>query len=70
MSEKVKVTVNLPQETVDKLRRLAALKSVTMSDAIRQAIMSDAFLTDEENAGGTILIEKPDRTYQKIVRHY
>ncbi len=67
-SKKVKVTVNLPEDTIAELRDLAKTYDISMTDAIRRAIHADAFFTKEEKAGKKILVEEPDRSLRQIVR--
>ena len=66
--KKVKVTVNLPEDTVAELKELADSKQISLTDAIRRAIHSDAFFTKQEKAGRKILVEEPDRSLKQIVR--
>lgn len=63
-----KVTVNLPNEVVEQLRKLAEANSTTLTDAISQSIKFNSYLTEHEKEGSKLLIETPDRKIQRIVR--
>jgi Arc/MetJ-type ribon-helix-helix transcriptional regulator len=64
-----KVTVNLPTEVVEQLRKLVATGGIkTMTDAISQSIKINSYLTEQEQAGSKLLIETPDRKIQQIIR--
>jgi hypothetical protein len=62
-----KVSLNLPSDTLDNVRRIAKHQNLTMTDAIRRAIATESYVEDETNNGGTILVKKPDGTYKEIV---
>ena len=62
-----KVSLNLPSDTLDNVRRIAKHQNITMTDAIRRAIATESYVEDETNNGGTILVKKPDGTYKEIV---
>ena len=62
-----KVSLNLPSDTLDNVRRIAKHQNITMTDAIRRAIATESYVEDETNNGGTILVKKPDGTYKEVV---
>lgn len=62
-----KVTVNLPDETVNNLKEIAQNRGITVTEALRQTIESQQFLDNEIQRGGKVLIENPDRTTQQII---
>lgn len=62
-----KVSLNLPSDTLDNIRRIAKHQNLTMTDAIRRAIATESYVEDETNNGGTILVKKPDGTYKEVV---
>ena len=53
----VKVSVNLPEETVETLRALAKKRGITMTEALRKAIANEKFLNDAKDEGAKILIQ-------------
>jgi hypothetical protein len=64
----VKVTVNLPEPTVEALKEIAKDKGTTVTEALRQVIESQRFLHDETKAGKDLLLQNPaDRTTQRVV---
>jgi hypothetical protein len=63
----VKMSVNLPDETVDTLRDIAERNGVTLTAALRQAISNEEFLEDELNDGGKLLIEKKGEPLRQVV---
>lgn len=64
----VKVTVNLPEETVEALKQMASDLGTTVTEALRQVIESQHFLRDETIAGKNLLIQDPqDRSTQRVV---
>jgi hypothetical protein len=68
MSETIKVTVNLPADVVDELRKIATSTNTTMTDAIRRSIQINKYLLDQEQANGKLLIETPDGKFKQIIR--
>lgn len=63
-----KVTVNLPEEDVAFLQRLAEEKHITVTAALRQAISTERLLHEQEARGSKILIEEPNRRLLQVVR--
>ena len=63
-----KVTVNLPEEDVAFLQRLAAEQHTTVTAALRQAINTERFLHEQEASGSKILIEDPKKRLMQVVR--
>ncbi len=65
----VKTSVNLSTSVLRALRRLATRRGVTMTEALRQAIGTEVFLDDTQQAGGKVLVEdKRGRVRQLIFR--
>ena len=65
----IKVTVNLPDDTVEGLRKIAAEKGITLTEAMRQVIESQRFLHQEMRKGSKVLLEKPDQTLRQVIFH-
>lgn len=63
----VKVTVNLPGETVQVLRSLAADRGISLTETVRQAIEGERILREEVRLGGKVLIERPGGTRAELV---
>jgi hypothetical protein len=62
-----KVTFNLPDETVQRIKDIAAKNGTTVTEALRQAIESRGFLEDEVDNGGKLLIKDRDQSLKEIV---
>jgi len=63
----VKMSVNLPEETVEKLREIAEKNGITLTAALRQSIANEKFLEDELRGGGKLLIEKEKEPLRQVV---
>jgi hypothetical protein len=64
----VKVTVNLPEETVDAIKKIANDRGTTVTEALRQAIESQYFLHEEVQNGREVLLQNPaNKTVQRLV---
>ena len=63
----VKVTVNLPEETVDAIKSIAADRGITVTEAMRQVIENQRYLHQEVKTGGKVLIEKPNQPLRQLV---
>jgi predicted transcriptional regulator len=62
-----KVTVNLPEETVETLRSLAKERNITYTEALKRAIENEKFLHDEQERGTAVLLESPDRPTREVI---
>jgi metal-responsive CopG/Arc/MetJ family transcriptional regulator len=64
----VKVTVNLPESTVETLKNIAQERGTTVTEALRQVIESQNFLQKEIQSGNNVLIQNPgDKTYRQVL---
>lgn len=63
-----KVTINLPLETIDKINEIAQKHGLTMTEAVRRAIITESYLETQMDQGNKILIENPEKkTYSELV---
>jgi len=63
-----KVTVNLPDETVEALKSIAADRGTTVTEALRQVIESQRFLDTEVQKGSDLLIQNPtDKSVRQVI---
>jgi hypothetical protein len=62
-----KVTVNLPDETVQAIKDIATKNGTTVTEALRQAIESRRFLEDQVDNGSKVLIKDPDQSLREVV---
>ncbi len=63
-----KVTVNLPEEQINFLRKLAAKEHLTFTDVLRRSIRSEKFFTEQEDRGRKILVEEKGQKLREIER--
>jgi hypothetical protein len=64
----VKVTVNLPDDTVNSLKSIAKERGTTVTEALRQAIDSQRFLQQEIQDGNTLLLQnKTDKSLRQVL---
>jgi hypothetical protein len=64
---KQKVTVSLTGEAIGAVREIALARGISVSEALRQAIGTEKFITDERSKGSKILIERPDQSLREVV---
>jgi predicted transcriptional regulator len=62
-----KITANLPEETVAELRQIAEKEGLTLTAALRQAISTQKFVTDEIRSGGKLVIERSGRPSREVI---
>jgi len=68
MADVTKVTVNLPDATVEALKSIAQERGTTVTEALRQVIDSQRFLQQEIQKGSNLLIQDPvDRSVRQVV---
>ena len=65
-----KVTVNLPEEQIAFLQKIASEENITVTDAIRRAIKSEEFFVEQEAKGRKVLVEGsgPGKRLREILR--
>ena len=65
----IKMSVNLPTAAVKVLKGLAKKRNVTMTDVLRQAIGTEKFIDEVNEAKGKVLVEdKRGRLRQLVFR--
>lgn len=68
MADTTKVTVNLPDQTVNALKEIASTRGTTVTEALRQVIESQSFLESEVQKGNDLLIQNPtDKSVRQVV---
>jgi hypothetical protein len=65
--ELVKATFLLPKSCVDELVKMAEAEGSTENDVLVKAITTLKLLEEEERKGATILVQGPDRKFQRIL---
>ena len=63
----LRVSVNLPENIVETLKQLAVRDSITMTEVIRKAIMTEKLLSDEIKDGHKILIEDQSKKFRQLI---
>jgi hypothetical protein len=64
----VKVTVNLPDATVEAIKKIAEARGTTVTEAFRQVIESQNFLDQEIQNGNNVLIQNPnDKSFRQVL---
>lgn len=63
----VKTTVNLPKETLDAAKALAARRNASISDVVRGALDLQSVITDAKQSGQKILLQSADKTTREII---
>ena len=65
----IKMSVNLPARAVKVLKKLAQKRGCTMTEVLRQAIGTEKFIEDVNEAEGKVLVEdKRGRVRQLVFR--
>lgn len=70
MTELTKVTVNLPTKLLSELKKQASRRNMSMTDTIRRGLEMDLYLSNAENEGSKILLEKNDKQIVQVIRKY
>lgn len=63
----VKVSVNLPEDSVASLKALAKREGVSMTEALRRSISLQEFVDEQEAEGSAILVKDKDDNIQRLV---
>ena len=67
MKGTTKLAVNLPSESVNRLRTYAEVHEITMTEALRRALGVQDFLNKELYKGGKILIEDKRGNFHQLI---
>ena len=62
----VKVTVNIPNNLVEFLKKFSIEKGITVTDALIRCIVDYRFLIEKQIQGNTILLEKSNGKLYKV----
>lgn len=63
-----KVTVNLPDDTVEAIKTIAEQNGTTVTEALRQVIENQRFLRDEAQNGNKVLIQNvADNSVRQVI---
>jgi hypothetical protein len=67
MAEKYRVTADLPLSTIENLRMLAESQGVTLTDALRRAIATEALLQQRIKDDNRVLLQSKDGTMTELL---
>lgn len=67
IDQPVRLSVNLSADVAEALRALAAQKGASISEIVRDAIATEAFLVEEQSSGGQILVREKDGSMKQVV---
>lgn len=67
-SNVTRVTVNLPADLIESLKKEASKRGISVTEAIRRGLETELFLNDQESAGSKILLEKEDSSIVQLIR--
>jgi hypothetical protein len=62
-----KVTVNLPENLIEMLKRLADSRHTTMTEVLKSAIRTEGFIDQTTKGGSQVLVKAPDNTMREII---
>ena len=62
----VKLSLNLPAEEADDLRRLAAEKKVSMTDVLRRGLSTERYIEDARRDGARFLVERGENVREVV----
>ena len=62
-----RVSVSLPLDTIEQLDKIANRHGITMTDAIRRAVATEAYLDNEIQENSKILIQKSDNSLIEVI---
>jgi hypothetical protein len=65
--ENKRFSLNVSSDIADLVEYLTTRQSITANEAIRRAIVTEAYLLKERENGGVLLIQKPDKEVREIV---
>lgn len=63
----VKISGEVSKELLDALLELAKRRGVSANTVLQQAIANEKFLDDQQAQGSSLLIEKPNKTFRKLI---
>jgi len=64
----VKLSVNLPEESVEYLRALACVLDITMTEAFRRALGLQTFIHKELSEGNIVYFKHQDGSCYRLIR--
>jgi hypothetical protein len=66
-SDIVKASFNLPRAELEQLKHLAHRRNIPVTQALRQALVSEQFIQNVADQHGKLLVQESDGSVQEIV---
>ena len=63
-----KITVNLPEEEIDFIKKIAEKEDLSFTDVLRRSINSEKFFVEQEQEGSKLLVEQKDKQLRQVSR--
>lgn len=63
-----KITVNLPEDQVAFLQKIAKSEHITFTDMLRRSINSEQFFVTQEQSGNKVLVEDSAKRIHEVMR--
>ena len=63
----IKTSMNLPEQSIETVRELAAKTGSSMAEVIRRAIETQKFLRETADQGSKILIKDKDDSMRELI---
>ncbi len=63
-----KITVNLPEDQVEFLQKIAASEHITFTDVLCRSINSEKFFVEQANNKCKVLVEDSDHRIREVIR--
>ena len=65
--KKVPITAELSEQALRTLEELAKKRGVSANTVLEQAIVTEKFLSDKQDAENKVLIERKDRSLEQVI---
>lgn len=63
-----KVTVNLPEDQVEFLQKIAEAEHLSFTDVLRRSINSERFFVEQAESGNKVLVEGAGQRIREVLR--
>lgn len=63
-----KVTVNLPEDQVEFLQKIAEAENLSFTDVLRRSINSEKFFVEQAASGNKVLVEGEGKRIREVLR--
>lgn len=68
MTTKIKkITVNLPEEAVELMKKWSLERGTTVTEVLKQALRTENYFTNEINEGHKVLVQDEDGKIKEVV---